>query len=68
MDYIKRMENEYAELDEKARKLETFIIDSEIYQNMQKVDKNLLAIQLNAMNTYLNILSTRIDREKENLQ
>lgn len=61
-DYKERLKEEYAQLEERVAKLNSFIIK----YNMGELDVELdcplwvLELQLNAMNTYLTVLKKRI--------
>ena len=62
-DYKERLKEEYAQLEERVVKLNSFITK----YNMGEVDVELdcplwvLELQLNAMNTYLTVLKKRIE-------
>ena len=61
-DYKERLKEEYAQLEERVAKLNSFIIK----YNMGELDVELdcplwvLELQLNAMNTYITVLKKRI--------
>lgn len=61
-DYKERLKEEYAQLEERVAKLNSFIIK----YNMVELDVELdcplwvLELQLNAMNTYLTVLKKRM--------
>lgn len=61
-NYKERLKEEYAQLEERVAKLNSFIIK----YNMGELDVELdcplwvLELQLNAMNTYLTVLKKRI--------
>lgn len=65
--YKERLKEEYAQLEERVSKLNSFITK----YNMGEVDVELdcplwvLELQLNAMNTYLTVLKKRIEIEGE---
>lgn len=59
MDFLERLVIENRELNDKVSKLRAFII-SEAYEKLDLLQKQLLKSQLLAMNTYAEILSTRL--------
>lgn len=65
--YKERLKEEYAQLEYRVNKLNSFIIK----YNMGELDVELdcplwvLELQLNAMNTYLTVLKKRIEIEGE---
>lgn len=61
-DYIKRLENEYLELDDKCTKLAKFIGDNPIYNNLSVEEKKDMLAQLDYMRNYRNILVNRLKR------
>ena len=63
-DFIERLNEEQRELNEKVDKLHAFLYSDKI-DKASAYQQDLLRIQLYAMRTYLDILSTRInDLEK----
>ena len=66
-DYKNRLKEEYAQLEERVSKLNSFIL--KYYMGEIKVELDcplwLLELQLNAMNTYLTVLKKRIEIEGE---
>ena len=65
MNYIQRMELELDSLKDKVNKLAKFIEGSDVYANLEIIDKVLMQNQLDAMIRYLECLQCRLDREKE---
>lgn len=61
-DYVKRLENEYLELDDKCTKLAKFIGDNPIYNNLSVEEKKDMLAQLEYMRNYRNILVNRLKR------
>jgi hypothetical protein len=59
LNYIDRILKEESELDERICKLSAFI-DSKQFQELSDEDRNLLNLQLNAMQLYTSILGMRI--------
>ena len=60
-DYQERVTTERFELDEKYRKLDTFIM-GELFDTLSTIDQILLIQQLNAMLLYSGLLMKRIQR------
>ena len=58
---VKRVKEEKADLDEKIRKLKTFLNDDEKLSSIGKEQVNLLRCQLETMEKYSDILWSRID-------
>lgn len=58
---VERLKKEKANLDEKIRKLKTFLNDDEKLSSIGKEQVNLLRCQLEAMEQYSDILWARID-------
>ncbi len=58
---VEKLKEEKADLDEKIRKLKTFLYDDEKLSNIGKEQVNLLRCQLEAMEQYSDILWARID-------
>lgn len=56
-----RLDNEYTELNEKITKLKEFL-DGEAVKNIDKDQRTLLTIQLQAMKTYRTCLMIRLVR------
>lgn len=59
-EYHKKVMDEANELDIKLEKLRKFLLTPE-FQNLSHHHKSLLRIQENAMTTYFEVLSERID-------
>ena len=59
MDFISRLKTEQIELSEKINKLESFV-KSENWENVDVEQKVLLAMQLDAMTNYNDILIKRL--------
>ena len=58
---VKRVKEEKADLDEKIRKLKTFLNDDEKLSSIGNEQVNLLRCQLETMEKYSDILWSRID-------
>ena len=59
-DFIKRLEDEEDELNDKLIKLDSFM-NSSGFTNIPYIQQTLLIIQLDAMRTYLTVLNARLD-------
>ena len=59
--YMQRIYAEKAQLIDRTVKLRNFL-STDIYHNMTKIDKQLLAAQLNIMESYRTVLEMRIQR------
>ena len=64
MDYLKRMEDELEELEDKRSRGEDFIT-TERFSELHLLDQRLLFAQLSAMEAYSEVLYSRILRTKE---
>ena len=64
-DFITRLSDEKAELDEKIVKLKAFSKSKDFYNMIDNVQRGLLKIQLNAMATYSQVLDERLWRLME---
>lgn len=62
---VEKLKEEKADLDEKIRKLKTFLYDDEKLSNIGQEQVNLLRCQLEAMEQYSDILWARIDDLEE---
>ena len=62
LPHEERVVAERKELDGKIMKLNTFIIESKIFQELLEDDKDLLESQRVVMEDYSNILRQRIER------
>jgi len=60
-DFKTRLETEKVELEEKADRLDAFLM-SEKVKDIDDVQKALLQVQASAMNTYLQCLEERLER------
>jgi hypothetical protein len=58
-DFLSRLEDEQIQLEEKLRKLESFLY-TEPFDKISKNQQSLLMIQASAMRTYLICLNERI--------
>lgn len=63
--FVDRMKLELDELDERIEKLEKFI-ESDSFMSLEETDRNLLNEQLQAMHSYLGVLSCRFERATSN--
>lgn len=59
-EVLDRMLVEFQENGERTNKLRTFILDTEKFDKLDNINKDLLIAQLKAMETYVSILSIRI--------
>lgn len=59
-DVLDRMLVEFQENGERTNKLRAFILDSEKFDKLDNLNKDLLVAQLKAMEAYVSILSIRI--------
>ena len=60
MEIYKKLEEEYNDLQEKAIRLQSFII-SDKYLSLKDESKNYLFLQLSAMKMYANCLKARME-------
>ena len=63
-DFVKRLETEKQELDERKKKLFNFMTTME-YENLSADEKFLLGVQFNAMCIYSSVLFKRINLYQE---
>ena len=59
-DVLDRMLVEFQENGERTNKLRAFILDSEKFDKLDNLNKDLLIAQLKAMEAYVSVLSIRI--------
>ena len=59
-EVLDRMLVEFQENGERTNKLRAFILDTEKFDKLDNLNKDLLIAQLKAMETYISILSIRI--------
>ncbi len=59
--YVYRLRNEVCEVRDRLNKLSNFI-KSDTYLKLPQEDMSLLAIQSNAMLTYITVLTARLDK------
>lgn len=59
-EVLDRMIVEFQENGERTNKLRAFIMDTEKFEQLDNLNKDLLIAQLKAMETYVSILSIRI--------
>lgn len=59
-DFVKRLEEEMAELQERLGKLATFM-DSDNFGNLSDRQQLLLTLQANTMVAYLGVLTLRLE-------
>lgn len=59
-DFVKRLEEETAELQSKLEKLVIYL-DSDKVENLPEKQQILLTLQANTMTTYLGILTLRLE-------
>lgn len=60
-DFITRLQEEKAQLEERLDKLDSFLL-SEKVEGIDDVQRALLQVQATAMNTYLQCLKERLQR------
>ena len=60
-DYVKRMVDELAELEERKTKLERFINEDERFKALPLPEQNLMRLQLNGMAVYRYALGKRLE-------
>jgi hypothetical protein len=58
--FLKRLDDEHSELNEKVEKLEDFIENNPVFKTVGEMQRVLLVTQLNAMKLYLYTLNERI--------
>lgn len=66
-DFQKRMVREYKELEEKATKLEAFIDNNPKYDELDRQERVLQAMQLGAMTQYMVALASRLSHQGINV-
>lgn len=59
-EMLDRMLGEFQENSERTNKLRAFILDSEKFDKIDNLNKDLMISQLKAMEAYISILSIRI--------
>lgn len=59
-EVFERLLKEFSEVNERANKLKDFILDKDVDNKVDNLNKDLLIAQLKAMEAYLSILSIRI--------
>lgn len=59
-EMLDRMIVEFQEVGEKTNKLRAFILDTEQFDKIDNLNKDLMISQLKAMEAYVSILSIRI--------
>lgn len=59
-EILDRMIVEFQEVSERTNKLRTFILDSEKFDKVDNLNKDLMIAQLKSMESYVSILSIRI--------
>ena len=59
-EILDRMIVEFQEVSERTTKLRTFILDSEKFDKIDNLNKDLMIAQLKAMESYISVLSIRI--------
>lgn len=59
-DFIKRLEDEMTELQDKLEKLAKYL-DSPMFERLKEKQQILLTMQANTMTTYLGILTLRLE-------
>ena len=59
-EVLDRLLVEFQENGERTNKLRAFILDTEKFNKLDNLNKDLLIAQLKAMETYISILSIRI--------
>ena len=59
-EVLDRMIVEFQKVSERTNKLRTFILDSEKFDKVDNLNKDLMIAQLKSMESYISILSIRI--------
>ena len=59
-EILDRMIVEFQEVSERTNKLRAFILDSEKFDKIDNLNKDLMIAQLKAMESYISVLSIRI--------
>lgn len=59
-EILDRMIVEFQEVSERTNKLRAFILDSEKFDKVDNLNKDLMIAQLKSMESYVSILSIRI--------
>ena len=59
-EILDRMIVEFQEVSERTNKLRAFILDSEKFDKIDNLNKDLMIAQLKAMESYVSVLSIRI--------
>lgn len=59
-EIFNRLLTEFTELNERVHKCRDFILDTEKFETIDIINRDLLIAQLKAMETYLSILSIRL--------
>ena len=59
-EVLDRMLTEFQENGERTNKLRAFILDTEKFDQLDNLNKDLLIAQLKAMEAYISVLSIRI--------
>lgn len=59
-EVLDRMIVEFQEVGERTNKLRNFILDTENFDRIDNLNKDLMIAQLKAMETYVSVLSIRI--------
>lgn len=59
-EILDRMIVEFQEVSERTNKLRAFILDSEKFDQVDNLNKDLMIAQLKSMESYVSILSIRI--------
>lgn len=67
-EVLDRMLVEFQETGERANKLRTFILDSEKFDKIDNLNKDLMISQLKAMEAYISILSIRIGLNSKTIE
>lgn len=62
-NYISRMEEEHAQLTERIEKLVNFIHENPKFQELPRIKRNLMMLQLNTMAAHQQVLALRIGVE-----
>jgi len=64
-DFVKRMHEEWTELNERTNKLSDFIFNKEKFEKVDKDEQELLIAQYYAMCIYRTVLGKRINKHVE---
>ena len=67
-EVLNNMLMEFQENSERTNKLRTFILDSEKFDKIDNLNKDLMISQLKAMEAYISVLSIRIGLNSKTIE